>query len=106
MTADPGLTAIILVAIVGTVAIVMSASSDWEVRHELARETDRWTAPLIVRRYDAGGRRRRMDEAAVLQAHGYTAVMELGGGDGAFGTGPDARGHEPDGPITITYARE
>lgn len=106
MTADPGLTAIILVAIVGTVAIVMSASSDWEVRHELARETDRWTAPLIVRRYDAGARRRRMDEAAVLQTHGYTAVMELGGGDGAPGTAGDARRGDATGLIVVTYARE
>jgi hypothetical protein len=70
---EPAIIAFILVAIVGGVAVIMGISADWEVSHDLARATDRWTQPVLVRRYDGGpgGRRVAEKEAAILGGHGY-----------------------------------
>jgi hypothetical protein len=75
MAFDPAVTSFVLVGVVGGLAIFLNASSDWEVARELARETDGWTAPLLVRRYrtDAAARRRAWREAGVLRGHGYTS---------------------------------
>lgn len=73
MPFDPAVIAFILVAIVGGIAVIMGISADWEVSHELARATERWTQPVIVRRYDGGpaGRRLAEQEGAILREHGY-----------------------------------
>jgi hypothetical protein len=77
---DPALTAFIMAGVVGGIAVVMNVTSDWEVTFELARATDRWTAPVITRSYaDAPTKReRRSREAAILGAHGYTPAFERG----------------------------
>ena len=74
--ADPAVIAFILVGIVGGVAVVMSVSADWELTHDLSRATGRWSAPVIVRRYDHddAGRHRLARETAILEAHGYHAA--------------------------------
>lgn len=77
MAYDPALTAFILAGMVGGAALVMNASSDWEIAHELATATNRWTAPIVVRSYeDSPARHRRAREAAILQAHGYEAERD------------------------------
>jgi hypothetical protein len=70
---EPPIIAFILVALVGGLAVIMGISAEWELSHELSRATDRWTQPVVVRRYDAGpaGRERAATEAALLRAHGY-----------------------------------
>ncbi|NJD28540.1 MAG: hypothetical protein FIA92_09610 [Chloroflexi bacterium] len=70
---EPAIIAFILVAIVGGIAVIMGISADWEVSHELSRVTDRWTQPVVVRRYDGGpaGRQLAQKEAAILGDHGY-----------------------------------
>jgi hypothetical protein len=112
MAYDPVLISFIMVGLVGGVAVVMNASSSWEVSHELARATDAWTAPVVTRRYrnDATARARISREAAVLQGHGYRAVLrrEVGGdpapGDGEVGGGRGDEGGTPaTGTIVITY---
>jgi hypothetical protein len=77
---DPALTSFIIVGLVGGVAVVMSASSGWETSHELARATDGWTAPVVTRSYpdEASARPRLTNEAAVLESHGYRAVLRRG----------------------------
>jgi hypothetical protein len=70
---EPPIIAFILVAIVGGLAVIMGISADWELSHELSHATDRWTQPVVVRRYEDGpsGRERAAREAALLRAHGY-----------------------------------
>lgn len=112
MAYDPALLSFIIVGVVGGVAVVMNASSGWEVSHELARATDTWTAPVVTRRYrnDATARARISTEAAVLSSHGYQAVLrrEVGGdpvvaeGDAQAGRG-DRAASQAGGTIVITY---
>ena len=112
MAYDPALLSFIIVGVVGGVAVVMNASSGWEVSHELARATDAWTAPVVTRTYrnDATARARISTEAAVLGSHGYRAVLrrEIGGdpvvaeGDAKDGRG-DQPGSQAGGTIVITY---
>ncbi len=73
MPFEPAVIAFILVAIVGGVAVIMGISADWEVSHDLSRITERWTQPVVVRRYDGGsaGRRLADREGAILREHGY-----------------------------------
>lgn len=104
MAYDPALTSFIIVGIVGGVAVVMSAAPGWESSHELERVTDGWTAPVVSRTYtvDEPARERLRREAAILEGHGYRAVLRREV-DGAPATGePPA---EPmSGPaIVITY---
>jgi hypothetical protein len=70
---EPAILAFILVAIVGGVAVIMGISADWEVSHDLSQATDRWTQPVVVRRYDGGsaGRHLAAKEASILRGHGY-----------------------------------
>lgn len=112
MAYDPVLISFILVGLVGGVAVVMNASSGWEVSHELARATDTWTAPVVTRTYrnDATARARISREAAVLHGHGYQAVLrrEVGGGPApGGGEVTDGRAERPGtsagGTIVITY---
>ena len=114
MAYDPALISFIIVGVVGGVAVVMNASSGWEVSHELARATDTWTAPVVTRTYrnDATARARISREAAVLHGHGYREVLRREvAGDPAPGEGEakDGRGDEPGsragGTIVITYDR-
>ena len=51
MAYDPMLASAILVGVVGGVAVFLNLTSDWEITRELARATDGWTAPLVVRSY-------------------------------------------------------
>jgi hypothetical protein len=112
MAYDPALISFIIVGVVGGVAMVMNASSGWEVSHELARATDTWTAPVVTRRYrnDATARARISSEAAVLHGHGYRAVLrrEVGGdpapGDVEASGGPaEQPAPQAGGTIVITY---
>ncbi len=112
MAYDPALISFIIVGVVGGVAVVMNASSGWEVSHELARATDTWTAPVVTRTYrnDATARVRISREAAVLHDHGYQAVLrrEIGGdpapGNSEATDGPaDQPGPQAGGTIIITY---
>ena len=112
MAYDPALISFIIVGVVGSVAVVMNASSGWEVSHELARATDTWTAPVVTRSYrnDATARARISREAAVLLGHGYRAVLrrEVGGdpapgGGEASGGRSDEGGTPAAGTIVITY---
>ncbi|HEX4896777.1 MAG TPA: hypothetical protein VFV53_00300 [Candidatus Limnocylindrales bacterium] len=111
MAYDPALFSFILVGVVGGVAVVMNASSGWEVSHELAQATDTWTAPVVTRSYrnDATARARIAREAAVLLGHGYRAVLrrEVGGdpvpGDGEAAHGADGQAGPQPGTIVITY---
>jgi hypothetical protein len=112
MAYDPALFSFIIVGVVGGVAVVMNASSGWEVSHELARATDTWTAPVVTRTYrnDATARARIAREAAVLSGHGYRAVLrrEVGGdpapADGEVSAGRDDQpGPRAGGTIVITY---
>jgi len=77
---DPTVTAFILAGVVGAVAVVLGASSDWEATDELARATDRWTSPWLVRTYarDGGAGKRLAAEAAILRAHGYAIAFQRG----------------------------
>ena len=112
MAYDPALLSFIIVGVVGGVALVMNASSGWEVSHELARATDTWTAPVVTRTYrnDATALASIAKEAEVLNGHGYRAVLrrEVGGDPVvADGEAKDGRGAEPrpgtGGTIVITY---
>jgi hypothetical protein len=98
---DPALTSFIIVGVVGGVAVVMSAAPGWETSHELARATDGWTAPVVSRSYphDPRSRQRLKREAAVLEGHGYRAVLRRGvGGD------PEAPAETAaDATIVVTY---
>jgi hypothetical protein len=80
VTYDPVVTSFIMVGVVGGVALVLNVTSDWEVTFELARATDRWTAPLVTRNYDDASTRpqRRSKEASILGAHGYRPAFERG----------------------------
>lgn len=73
MTVDPTVTALILTGVTFAIAIFLNITSDWEVAGELARATDRWTAPLVIRRYrnDATTRRRLWAESSLFRRHGY-----------------------------------
>jgi hypothetical protein len=73
---DPALLSFIIVGVVGGVAVVLNVSSDWEITRELARATEGWTAPIVVRRYrdDSTLQQKVAREAAVLRGHGYEAV--------------------------------
>ena len=77
MAYDPALTSFIIVGVVGGVAVVMSAAPGWETSHELARATDGWTAPVLTRSYrnDSTARVRVSREAAILEGHGYEAIL-------------------------------
>jgi len=112
MAYDPALISFIIVGVVGSVAVVMNASSGWEISHELARATDTWTAPVVTRRYrnDTTARARISREAEVLRGHGYRAVLQReGAGDytpangAARGARSDRDGTLPAGIIVITY---
>lgn len=118
MAYDPALFSFIIVGVVGGVAVVMSASSNWEITHELARATDDWTSPLVMRTYpgDPTAQQAIAREAAVLGAHGYKAVLrrELrrAGPSEASGSGAVARatsgrgtpaGSPPTAQIVIHY---
>jgi hypothetical protein len=110
MSYDPALISFILVGLVGGVAVVMSASSGWEISHELARATDGWTAPLVVRSYpnEAAARERASREASVLEGHGYRAVLRRQQGDepGPAGAGGTDRAGGPGTPaVTSTDGR-
>ena len=104
MAYDPALTSFIIVGVVGGVAVVMNASAGWEITHELARASDRWTSPYVIRRYrnDSTAPERASKEAAVLQAHGYEPVSRPGEGSdlGAERRRCDRRTprHDRDGP--------
>ena len=76
MAYDPTLTSFIIVGVVGGLAAFLNVSSEWELTRELARATDSWTSPLVVRRYrnDSATRQTRSREAAVLQGHGYRSL--------------------------------
>jgi hypothetical protein len=106
---EPALTAVILAGVVGGVAVVLGASSDWEVSSELARATLSWSAPLVTRSYDndSAASRRLSREAVVLRAHGYRAVLQRGSLGSAEPT--DGRhvvpGTPSDRTIVVTYAR-
>lgn len=79
MAYEPALTSFILAGTVGGVALIMSLSADWDVTHELAGATQRWTAVMVSRSYDrddAKARRRASKEAAILLAHGYERMPE------------------------------
>ena len=111
MAYDPVLISFIMVGLVGGVAVVMNASSGWEISHELARATDTWTAPVVTRSYrnDATARTRISTEAAVLSSHGYRAVLRREvGGDPVVAEAEAARGADDQavpkpGTIVITY---
>ncbi len=77
MIYDPPLTALNVASVVFIVASFLSASSGWEIAGELSRATDKWTAPLLIRRYrnDPGNRKRVWAEADVLHQHGYRAQL-------------------------------
>jgi hypothetical protein len=94
VTYEPAIIAFILVAIVGGLAVIMGISADWEVSHDLSSATDRWTQPVVVRRYDAGsaGRHLAQREASILRSHGYERS----------GPGLPAR-TAPDEPVLVTY---
>jgi hypothetical protein len=83
MAYDPTLTSFIIVGVVGGLAVFLNLSSDWEITRELARATDGWTAPLVVRSYrdDSTGQERVAREAAQLRGHGYLAWLQRGGRD-------------------------
>jgi hypothetical protein len=109
---DPALTSFIIVGVVGGVAVVMSAAPGWETSHELARATDGWTAPVVTRSYrnDSTARVRESREAAILQGHGYEAILrrETGGLSalgqvGATGGRKVQPGTPARGSIVITY---
>lgn len=112
MAYDPALISFILVGVVGGVAVIMNASSSWELTHELARATDTWTVPVVTRSYrdDAPGQARISREAAVLHGHGYRAVLRreasgdpAPGDDVASGGRSDRPGTQATGTIVITY---
>jgi hypothetical protein len=112
MAYDPALTSFIIVGVVGGVAVVMNASSGWEITHELARASDRWTSPYVIRRYrnDSTAQERASKEAAVLQAHGYERVPRPGesrdlGPGGAVATGGRhvMTGTDPGAELVVTY---
>jgi hypothetical protein len=114
MAYDPMVTSAILVGVVGGLAVFLNLSSDWEITRELARATDRWTAPLVVRSYrdDARAREKVLREAALLQGHGYRARLQRGGSaDLTVGSGVAAHervvlpGTPGDATIVITYWR-
>jgi hypothetical protein len=77
MAPDPTITSLIIVGMVFSLAWFLNASSGWETARELSRATDRWTAPLLIRRYrnDKGNRKRVWAEADVLHQHGYRAQL-------------------------------
>jgi hypothetical protein len=109
---DPALLSFIIVGVVGGVAFVLNVSSDWDVARELSRETDGWTAPLVVRGYrdDASMERAVAREAAVLRDHGYRAVTrrrqigELDPGRAGIRDGPGGDADTaPTAKVFITY---
>lgn len=83
MAYDPAVASFILVGMVGGVALVMNASSGWEITHELVHATDHWTVPVVIRSYGttAKAKERRSQEAAILHVHGYEAALQRGAGD-------------------------
>jgi hypothetical protein len=95
---DPSLTSFIIVGIVGGVAVVMNASSEWEISHELSRATDNWRALQVVRSYGDNPAAERMAsrEAAILEAHGYRPMAT-----GGRSVVPDTL---PSGGTAITYS--
>ncbi len=111
MAYDPTLTSFIIVGVVGGLAAFLNVSSEWELTRELARATDSWTSPLVVRRYrnNSTTRQTRSREAAVLHGHGYRSLPrpDEGGGPtpgGGAATGergePETRAPEV---IFVTY---
>ena len=77
MSYEPAVASFILVGMVGGAAMVMNASYGWEISHELAKVTDHWTLPVVVRSYDgdAKARERLAKEAEILRGHGYAAAL-------------------------------
>jgi hypothetical protein len=77
MTYDPTLTSLIIAGVIFLVAVFLNASSDWEIVRELSGATEKWTAPLLIRRYrnDAKNRKRVWAEADALHQHGYRAEL-------------------------------
>jgi hypothetical protein len=74
---DPALTSVIVVAVVGGAAAVLSAASEWELADELSRATERWTKLAVVRVYAPDVKPdRAAREAAILVDHGYVAVAD------------------------------
>ncbi len=73
MTYDPTLVALLIVGTIFAVATFLNITSDWEIAGELALATDRWTAPLVIRRYrnDARTRKRLWAESGLFRRHGY-----------------------------------
>ena len=76
MAYEPAIVSFILVGTIGGVAVIMNASSGWEISHDLSRLTQRWTLRQVIRTYgtDARARERRAREADILQSHGYTSM--------------------------------
>ena len=114
MAWDPALTSFVLVGVFGGLAVFMNLTSDWGITSELARATDGWTAPLVVRSYrdDAKARENVGREAALLQGHGYRARLQRGGSHdlplgyaAVLGEHIVLPGTHPDGEILITYWR-
>lgn len=104
MAWDPAVTAFILAGLVGGVGLVMNVSEGWELSHELSSATARWTALVVVRRYEAGtgSKRRRAREAAVLVAHGYRLAHEQATGPAWDAADrPEVRDSSP--AILVTY---
>ena len=85
MTYDPSVTALLIVGVIFAVTVFLNISSDWEVAGELARATDRWTAPLVIRRYrnDPTTRRRLWAESGVFRRHGYRPQLHRSRNDDA-----------------------
>ncbi len=77
MSPDPAVTALVIASVIFIVAWFLNWSSDWETASELSRATDKWTAPLLIRRYrnDTKSRKRVWAEADLLQEHGYRAQL-------------------------------
>jgi hypothetical protein len=101
---DPAVTAFILAGLVGGVGLVMNVSEGWELSHELSNATARWTALVVVRRYEAGAasKRRRAREGAVLAAHGYRLAHEQAAGPARSG-GDEPVPKDSSPMILVTY---
>jgi hypothetical protein len=113
MPHDPIFSSFLIVAVVGGLLIFLNLTSEWGITSELARATDDWTAPLVVRSYrdDAKAREKVAREAVLLQARGYRARLQRGGSDDLqLGGAPAGErivlpGTHTDGKIVITYWR-
>ncbi len=77
MAYDPTFTSLVICGAVFILAVFLNVSSDWEIVGELSRATEKWTAPLLIRRYrnDSKNRKRVWAEADVLHKHGYRAEL-------------------------------